>query len=212
MPNKSRSMDFFQPVRSTDPLVGRPKPKIQSVSAPIATQRPTRSASAPLISRATQPQMRRASNQSSSVFVKKTVVSQKKPASATASVTTTVTSVAKTAQTVNRQVAQPQPRPHTPAPVPEKKSEGKVTYPFGGEPPFLKSVKVEKRPLSNSVPPKDFSASPEFGKKKPRRPDPVRIKSKSKKKQNALSLALIIIITIILGAAAGVGVFFLIAR
>lgn len=204
-------MDFFRPVRATDPLVSRPAPK--PAPAPIPKTRPTSTPPnlkpSPNASRETNPYLAGKPAVHQSVIVEETVVKK--------SVVSTT--------------AAPAPKP----PVEEKpkveeksdddwfdslesagffaeeKPAGKATYPFGGESPFLKSVKVEKRPLSNSIPPKNLYDRPSETSRPARRPDPVRIVPKNKR-GGGLSLALIILITIILGIAAGVGVFFLIAN
>lgn len=231
---QNKSMDFFRPTRPTDPLVDRPK--IKSVSAPIKRPRVNPASVQPTLKSgsgiASKSQFSRPSVAGSTVSLKKTIVKKSTPSSTTTSVTSTAT-VSSTVKAPNP-VRKPAPKlPPKPAPVPKRKTEeddwldsleksgfltedekpkGKISYPFGGESPFLKSVKVEKRPLSDSVPERSPYDRPDFGKKKPApRKDPVRIMNKSKKKSNALSLTLIIIVTVILGIAAGVGVFFLIA-
>ena len=228
MPEQNKTMDFFRPVRATDPLVSRPA--IKSVSTPVQKPRVNSSSVQPTLrsgsgivtkSKAIVPDLSK-----SSVSVKKTVIEKTSPTSTVVTSTTaTVTSATKVPKPVQKPVETKKPKDDDDwfdslekagflsEKKPEKTKEGKVSYPFGGESPFLKSVQVEKRPLSNSVREKSPYENPNFGKKAPApRHDPVRIVNKSKKKSNAISLALIILITIILGAAAGVAVFFLIAK
>lgn len=220
MPKQNKSMDFFRPTHSTDPLLDRPT--IKSVSTPVQKAKKSASSTRPALRQKSGavPKLQPARSVSkSSVSVQKTVIKKTSDSSATVtSAKTTITSTTKS------------PKPSAPVSksqsddewldslekngfLSDEKSKGKVSYPFGGESPFLKSVKVEKRPLSSSIPEKNPYDNFNATKKAPApRRDPVRIVNKSKKKSNALSLTLIIIITIILGAAAGVGVFFLIAQ
>lgn len=214
MTNEHKSMDFFRPVRSTDPLVSRPV--VKPAPAPIPKTRvsstPPSLKLSPDAHKETNPYLAGKPAVHQTVVVEETVVQK--------------TIVAAPAP-------EPKPEPkkpvhvQKPAPEPEKdddwfeslekegffdekpEEKSKVSYPFGGESPFLKSVKVEKRPLSNSIPQKNIYERPVESIRPVRRPDPVRIVPKAKK--NGLSLALIILITIILGIAAGVGVFFIVA-
>lgn len=213
MNNNQKSMDFFRPVRSTDPLVSRPvvPPAPSAIPKVKITSTPPTLRQSPNAQKEANPYLSGKPVVHSTVVMEKTVVS-------------TTTSVP----------APKPPVPQKPAAAPKKeetaddwfesleaegffdeKPKSKVSYPFGGESPFLKSVQVEKRPLSNSVPKRNnpYDHFDEAKDLKPaRRPDPVRIIPKSKKRSNALSLALIILITVILGIAAGVGVFFIIAN
>ena len=224
--NQNKTMDFFRTSRPTDPLVSRPA--IRSVSTPVKPQ--FVSTSPKFRSGSGVPpksQFNRSPVVQSSVSVKKVVVEKTSPTSASTSVTSTstVTSTVKTPTPVPTPVPDPSPvQVNEPdpddawldsieetafAPKEKESKEGKVSYPFGGESPFLKSVKVEKRPLSNSIPERtSFNSDKRASKRK----DPVRIVNRSRKKSNALSLAVIIIITIVLGVAVGIGVFLLIAK
>lgn len=232
MTEQNKSMDFFRPVRATDPLVSRPA--IKSVSTPVqkpkvkssAVQPTFRSGSATI----SKPKNAVPNISKSSVSVKKTIIEKTSPTSTVVTSTTaTIASAAKTPKPVEKPkektIQDKKPKNDDDwfdslekagflsGKKSKKQKEGKVSYPFGGESPFLKSVQVEKRPLSNSIPEKNPYENPNFGKKAPApRRDPVRIVNKSKKKSNAISLALIILITVILGAAAGIAVFFLIAK
>jgi len=238
MANRGKTMDFYRPARATDPLVSRPKvagtsvpvqkPNVRSTAMPPMMK--TGSGVAPKVG------LKRPMVQSS-VAMNNTVVRKTTPSATTVTATTSVqrtVSVPSRAATVKTAGAVPTPagaNASKPAlkNIPkrdeidddawfdlekedfldEAPKQGKVSYPFGGESPFLKSVKVEKRPLSGSVPKRNVYDGSE---RTDYRQDPVRVQNKSKKKNSALSLALIILITVILGAAAGVGVFLLIAH
>lgn len=225
-PRNNKTMDFFRPTRAADPLANRPK--ISSVSPQLNKAQP-KSSPTTLSRKVKTPPVRPQITQTS-VSTSRTVIQKASGTRSTASVTTTTVSA--TTRPISKpsapkpRVSQPTPKPAPKPPIQDNDDwfdltkedlanapKGKVSYPFGGESPFLKSVKVEKRPLSSSVPPKSPFERPGFGSSKPnRRPDPVRIRSRASSRSNALSLIVIIIITIILGIAAGVGVFLLIAK
>lgn len=232
MTDKKKTMDFFRPVRATDPLVRHAKPQPKSV--PVPTKTPNKQPVFRSVPSEKETKTRRPEKliKSSTVKLKtseETVVPPKKPIK---------TSIQP--KMLKKSPAEPKPSEKIPpeekdeddwfiefepeSPVSRKKNvlgsvkskpkQGKVSYPFGGESPFLKSVEVEKRPLSDSVPKKNPFDDPNFGRdqKSSLRPDPVRISPKSKKTDDRLSMAVIIIITVLLGVATGVGVFFLIAK
>lgn len=103
-----------------------------------------------------------------------------------------------------------------PKPVekPVEKSENKpevpdaASYTLGGKSPFLTSVTVEKRPLSQSVPSKkNVYEKAEKPVEKPK--EPTKIIKKKEKKSSGLWMFLIVILTIILGTLAGAAAFFL---
>lgn len=221
MTDKKKTMDFFRPVRATDPLVRHAKPQPKSV--PVPTKTPNKQPVFRSVPGAKDPQIRQPEKlvKSSTVKLRTSEEVAKAPNPP----------VKKSVQPKSPQKILPKEdkdydwflelEPETLSP--EKKSapaaktgpkQGKVSYPFGGESPFLKSVEVEKRPLSDSVPKRNPFDDPNFGRnqKSSLRPDPVRISPKSKKTDDRLSMAVIIIITVLLGVATGVGVFFLIAK
>lgn len=112
-------------------------------------------------------------------------------------------------------VKAPARTPIKPSKAPSRTS-AKAPYPFGGESPFIKSVQVEKRPLSNSG---TFtrdnhlqsSGKSSYAGNKTTTKNPRKKSKKAEKKGNTLSFIAIIAITIILGAVTGIGVYLAIA-
>lgn len=208
-------MDFFKPVQSSDPLVRRPV--VKPAPAPIPK---TRITSAP-------PSLKPSPNVEKETY--RYAVS--KPAiHSTVVRETVVKTVVSTPDPVKKST--PAPTVQKPkAPVEQKKTEKEFddwfdsleaegffdekpkekkgpSYPFGGESPFLKSVQVEKRPLSGSTKKEQKPNSETF---QTYQPKPVKVVPKRKKKDK-IALLLIIFGTVILGVAAGIGVFFLISK
>lgn len=108
----------------------------------------------------------------------------------------------------------------------ERETKGRPLYSFTGESPFLKSVQVEKRPLSRSTPINKktpvFDAPAPVTKKREAKKltyaPPVAKKKKEKVKKDirdserkGLPFWATILITVVLGIAAGVAVFILIS-
>lgn len=234
MPSQNKTIDFFRPSRPTDPLASRRK--ISSKSSSIHKPNKSQASSPPALKARPRTAPKISSSHSEvinpSVAMKKTVIKRTViggiPTVSITSSTTTSSSIKPTPRTISRIIPQNAANPtrkstqrptqkqaQRPVALPQKElpksPQGKITYPFGGESPFLTSVKVEKRPLSGNSLPKTYSnhnrpnSDKDLDHSKRNRPH-------TKKKNNSLSLIVIIIVTIILGIAAGIGVFFLITK
>lgn len=111
---------------------------------------------------------------------------------------------------VEKPVEKPAPKVvKTPVKAPEAPDASKYT--LGGKSPFLKSVTVEKRPLSDSVAKKNVYPEKPVEKVEEKK-EPTKIIKKKEKRGGGFGLFLIIILTIILGAAVGVAAYFMLPK
>ncbi len=213
MIDNRKAMDFFRPVRSTDPLVGRPKP----IEGPVIIRREKITSLPPALKASPNAEKERDLSitaktpvYSSSVVVEETIVS---PVQEEAIKEEKPKSVKKDnsgddwlSSLESEGFFSSKEEKSADEPVRLGKTQSRKTlYNSNGKSPFLKSIKVEKRPLSG-------------GKKQETEIKPMEsTKSEKmpvvpKKEKKGIPFAVTILITIILGIAAGVAVFVLISR
>lgn len=179
-------MDFVRsPKHSADPLVSRP------VARPVVKQAPK--PAKPVAKPAAKPVAKPAPKPAARPVTKVTK-------------TTTVT-------TIDAAPVKPAPAPEPAAPVLgviedyESDSPDASKYILGGKSPFIASVSVEKRPLSDSIPEYHVRTTKNVYTKEKIIPEepaaPVTIISNPPAKKSKAALVAIIILTIILGAAVG---------
>lgn len=216
MNDGKKAMDFFRPVRSTDPLVGRPKP----VEGPVIIRRERITSLPPALKNSPNAERERdltitakAPVYSSSVIVEETIVSpvqeevvkEEKPKSVKKdSSGDDWLSSLEAEGFFNSEEEKSVDEPVRLGKAPSHKT----LYNFNGKSPFLKSIKVEKRPLSGG---KTIEKKPEKTAGFPARPEKTAVVS-PKKEKKGLPFAVTILITIILGIAAGIAVFVLISQ
>ncbi len=249
-------MDFFRPTRSTtDPLVSRPVPKPgpkvipaeKETSLPPALRQSPNAEKERDVYNISKPPV-----YSSSVIVEKTVVSTR-PAQEYDEEDYFESELKKVASEESgfdeygdddwfsslkaegffseEDELEPEEKPKNEPVKLERETKGRPLYSFTGESPFLKSVQVEKRPLSRSTPinkkaPVFDAPVPVSKKRETKRPSytpPVAKKRKEKAKsekpqreqkqseRKGLPFWATILITVILGIAAGIAVFVLIS-
>lgn len=252
MIDNRKTMDFFRPTRSTtDPLVSRPVPKPGPtvIRAEKATSLPPALKESPNAEKERDVyNLSKPPVYSSSVIVEKTVVSAKPVKKAeeddffeSAFKTTPIkdsgfddfedddwfSSLKAEGFFSEEEESRPEEKPKNEPVKIERETKGRPLYSFTGESPFLKSVQVEKRPLSRSAPinkksPVFDTVTPVSAKKESKRSAfvPAVTKKKEKKEKvrkertgerKGLPFFVTIILTIILGVAAGVAVFVLIS-
>lgn len=208
-----KAMDFFRPVRSTDPLVGRPKP----AEGPVIIRREKITSLPPALKDSPNAERERdltitakAPVYSSSVIVEETIVTpvqeetvkEEKPKSVKKDSSgddwlSSLESEGFFGSKEEKPADEPVRLGKTPS--------HKTLYNSNGKSPFLKSIKVEKRPLSGGK-------KQETGIKPT---EPAKIEKSpivSKKEKKGIPFAVTILITIILGIAAGIAVFVLISQ
>lgn len=245
-------MDFFRPTRSTtDPLVSRPVPKPgptiipaeKETSLPPALRQSPNAEKERNVYNLSKPPV-----YSSSVIVEQTVISTNKPVRETEEENYFESELRKAAAFDNNfdeygdddwfsslkaegffsdedEPELEEKLKNEPVKL-ERETRGRPLYSFTGESPFLKSVQVEKRPLSRSTPINKktpvFDAPAPVTKKRETKKStyapPVAKKKKEKVKKEqrdsergGLPFWATILITVILGIAAGIAVFVLIS-
>ncbi len=246
MRDNRKTMDFFRPVHSTDPLVSRPVPKPgptviraeKETSLPPAMKESPNAEKERNVYNLSKPPV-----YSSSVIVEKTVVTRKPAKKPVKSIQYEQDSEFSFEKELEESFndddwfdslkedgffsdsSEPETAKKNEPVKLDRETKGKPLYAFTGESPFLKSVQVEKRPLSRSVPvnkkmPVFDMPTPVPAKKNAKRPNfgSVPVEKKKKKKESkapaehqGLPFWVTIVLTIILGIAAGIAVFILIS-
>lgn len=219
MNDNRKAMDFFKPVRSTDPLVGRPKP----VEGPVIIRREKITSLPPALKASPNADRERNLNitakapvYSSSVIVEEAVMTpvtpqevpqtEKKPAKPEKDIDD-ILGDDWLSSLKSEGLFSEEEKPASESVKLGKSPSHKTLYNSNGKSPFLKSIKVEKRPLSGGKVKESEQKSqkelPSFQKKVEKAP---------KKERKGLPFAVTIILTIILGIAAGIAVFVLISQ
>ncbi len=254
MIDNRKTMDFFRPTRSTtDPLVSRPVPKPGPTIIPAEKETslpPALKASPNAEKERNVYNLSKPPVYSSSVIVEQTVISTNKPVREIEEEEDYFESeLRKAADFENAQFdgdedddwfsslkaegffndedeLKTEEKPKAEPVKLERETKGRPLYSFTGESPFLKSVQVEKRPLSRSTPINKktpvFDAPAPVTKKRETKKSayvpPVAKKKKEKAKKDirdserkGLPFWATILITVVLGIAAGVAVFILIS-
>lgn len=239
-------MDFFRPVRSTDPLVSRPVPKPGPTVIPAekVTSLPPALKESPNAEKERDVyNLSKPPVYSSSVIVEQTVIS-KKPAKKPERVSSFESDYEspfereleesfddddwfdslKEEGFFSDSKSEPEEKVKNEPVKLDRETKGRSLYSFTGESPFLKSVQVEKRPLSRSVPmnkrtPVFDAPIPSQNKRETKKsafktPTVKPRKEKAEKRpveHKGVPFWVTILLTIILGIAAGIAVFVLIA-
>lgn len=209
-------MDFFRPVRSTDPLVGRPKP----AEGPVIIRRERITSLPPALKNSPNAERERdltitakAPVYSSSVIVEETIVTPvqeevvKEEKSKSAKKEVSGDDWLSSLESEGFFNSKEEKSADEPVRLGKSPSH-KTLYNSNGKSPFLKSIKVEKRPLSGG---KTVESKPDKTKELFLRPENTAVVS-PKKGKKGLPFAVTILITVVLGIAAGIAVFVLISQ
>lgn len=213
-----KAIDFFRPTRSTDPLVGRPKktePEKKIIRREKVSSRP--------------PELKKSPNDEKE---KDLTITAKKPVYSSTIVFEESRIVKKSIPKQNSSEQKPTTKEDENVEEDwfdslknegmfgredesysdnifdsEKQEKKKSPYSFVSDSPFLKSVKVEKRPLSNSVPKKETDDLEKFMDDFTSEEEPKFIEEKKK----GIPFPVVVALTIILGVLFGIAVFALIS-